>query len=78
MRMRAAIKYVVVALAIGTQILEEQVLSRALIAFGKNPTDTVWDEIGVGATLGIVLFVILTVADKAKEHEKKRARMSLR
>ena len=75
MRMRAAIKYVVVGLVIGTQIVEEQVLSRVLMAFGKNPTDTVWDEIGVGATLGIVLFVILTVSDRAKEHEKRRARM---
>jgi uncharacterized membrane protein YbaN (DUF454 family) len=75
MKLHRAIKYLVIALAIAAEIIEEQVFHRLLIAYGKHPADTVWDDIALGTTFGIVLFVILTLFDKAKEHERRRARM---
>ncbi len=76
MRLHGLFKYLVIALAIAAEIIEEQVFHRLLIAYGKNPADTLWDEIAMGTIFGIVLFVILTLFDK--EHERRRARMIAR
>jgi hypothetical protein len=75
MKLHRAIKYLVIVLAIAAEIVEHQVFHRLLTAYGKNPADIVWDDIVMGTAFGIVLFVILSFFDKAREHERRRTRM---
>ncbi|HXB19753.1 MAG TPA: PGPGW domain-containing protein [Candidatus Solibacter sp.] len=74
-RLRGLVKYLVIVLAVVIEIIERELFHRVLTVYGINPADTVWDDIVIGATFGIVLFAILSWFDRAKEHEKTRARV---
>jgi hypothetical protein len=54
MRLYGLLKYFVIVLMIAIEIIEEQGLHRVLITCGIHPADSVWDDIVLGATLGIV------------------------
>jgi hypothetical protein len=70
-----SIKYVIVALAILTDVIEDMWMDSFLASRGITPHEVIWDDVISGGFVGILLVALLVASDRAKQEQRKRLRL---
>jgi hypothetical protein len=73
MRLHPGVKYLVIGIAIATDILEDRLIDAHLIRRGLNPQSTIIDDVITGGLVGLVLFFLIHALDRTKQEERQRA-----
>jgi hypothetical protein len=70
-----SIKYVVVVLAIFSDVLEDMWMDSFLASRGMTPHEVIWDDLISGSLVGILLLVLLVSGDRARHEQRKRLKL---
>jgi hypothetical protein len=75
MVLHRSIKYIVVALAVLSDVLEDIWMDSILASRGVTPHEAIWDDLISGSIVGMLLVVLLVSGDRARHEQRRRLRL---
>lgn len=70
-----SIKYVIVVLAVLSDVAEDMWMDSLLASRGVTPHQVIWDDVISGGFVGLLLVVLLVASNRVKYEQRKRLRL---